>query len=139
MNNKFDKDIRVYNKLRVFKESSYFYSSFKDTFSKVVRVFGSKQAFFDQQNAFPVLKSSRILCRHTDTDNNKDIDIARSKKKMDLRSMAIKMPISLQHFKKTTMIALSLPLPKMMMMPLFKLATPTQPSKHGRPTILNYY
>jgi hypothetical protein len=84
MNNKFDKDIRVYNKLRVFKESSYFYSSFKDTFSKVVRVFGSKQAFFDQQNAFPVLKSSRILRRHTNTDNNKDIDIARSKKKMDL-------------------------------------------------------
>jgi hypothetical protein len=50
----------------------------------------------------------------------------------------IEMPIYLQPFKQT-MIALTVPVPKMIMMPQSKLATPTQPSKHGRPSTSNYY
>jgi hypothetical protein len=60
---------------------------------------------------------------------------------MDLiDKMTIKMPISLQHFKKpTTMKALSVTRQKRTTMPLFKLATLTPPNKHGCPTTSNYY
>jgi hypothetical protein len=82
MNNKITKDIRVY-KSRVFKESSYFYISFKDRLSKVVRVLlDPKQAFFGGRNAFPVLNSCRILRKHTGTDT--DIDTSPfDKRKID--------------------------------------------------------
>jgi hypothetical protein len=42
----------------------------KDGFTNVFRVVGSKQAFLCGQNAFPVLKPCRILCRHTGTNTD---------------------------------------------------------------------
>jgi hypothetical protein len=72
-------DIRVFKALEVSKESSYFCFSSKDRTSKVVRVVGSKQVFFEaliDKTRFPVLKACRILCRldddtsDTSSDNN---------------------------------------------------------------------
>jgi hypothetical protein len=82
MNTKYNNDIRVFTELKAFKESSYFYISFKDRLSKVVKVVGSKQVFFQassDKTCFPVLKSCRILRRLEDTssDNNTSSDNTR--------------------------------------------------------------
>jgi hypothetical protein len=65
-------NIRVFTALEVSKESSYFCFSSKDRISKVVRVVGSKQVFFEaliNKTRFPVLKACRILRRLDDNDD----------------------------------------------------------------------
>jgi hypothetical protein len=71
MKDNYNNIIRVFNKSKALKESSYFYNSSKDRSHKGI---GVKQAFFEisiDKTRFPVLKSCIILRR---TNNNTDID-----------------------------------------------------------------
>jgi hypothetical protein len=74
MNNTFNNNIRVFIVLQVPKEYIYFGISSKDSFHKLADFKQAKRVFFGCRNAFPVLKSCRILRRPSDIDN-KDIII----------------------------------------------------------------
>jgi hypothetical protein len=86
MNNKFNNNNNNNNNIRVFEECNHC-----DTVNLSIRkdnkVVASKHVIFDHQNAFPVLKSCRILRKtinNIDIDNNTSPkDKASNKHKMD--------------------------------------------------------
>jgi hypothetical protein len=69
-NNHFNNNVFIFTELQVFKECSYFYISFKDSFECRTTVSLVFTQFSIDKAHFLVLKSCRILCKHTDNNNN---------------------------------------------------------------------